>query len=63
MRRFLAILFLLLPVVASGCAGCSYGPIQPGGSGSEAVTIGTDGIQPANDNRYWNGQPMDTRKN
>ncbi len=57
MKKYLAILILVIPVVASGCAGC-----QPGGSGSEAVdwTPG-GGFQPANGPGYMNGEPMDAR--
>jgi len=60
MKRFLAILMLLFPVVLSGCAGC--GPFQPGGSGSQAVdwTPG-GGLQPANGPGYMDGEPMDMR--
>ncbi len=57
MKKYLAILILVIPIVASGCAGC-----QPGGSGSEAVdwTPG-GGLQPANGPGYMNGEPMDAR--
>jgi hypothetical protein len=60
-RKLAIIAVVICPVVLiSGFAGCSWTG-QPGGSGSEAVTIGPGGIQPANDWRYMNGEPMDAR--
>ena len=58
MKKYLAILILVIPVVASGCAGC-----QPGGSGSQRsdwTPVG--GFQPANGPGYMDGEPMDGRR-
>ncbi len=53
----LAMLILVIPVVASGCAGC-----QPGGSGSQAVDFTPgQGFTPANGPGYMDGEPMDAR--
>ncbi len=57
MKKYLAILILVIPIVASGCAGC-----QPGGSGSEAVSWNpSDGLRPADGPGYIKGEPMDAR--
>ena len=61
-NAYLVMLILLIPIVASGCAGC-----QPGGSGSQAVDINPFAagsgqvITPANGPGYMDGEPMDMR--
>jgi hypothetical protein len=59
MLRKIAILWVLIPIVASGCAGCTTGQI--GGSGSQSVTFDGNSLRPTNDNAYWDGQAMDMR--
>jgi hypothetical protein len=61
MKRYLAVIVLLIPVVASGCAGCSYTTGQLGGSGSQSITLDKDGAHPTNDYYYSNGQPWNMR--
>jgi hypothetical protein len=61
MRRFFVIFALLTPIVASGCAGCSYTTGQLGGSGSQSVTFENGETKPTNDNQYWDGQAMNMR--
>jgi hypothetical protein len=57
--RFLVIFMLLIPVVASGSAGCTWQP----NSGSEAVSYTPgEGLGPANGPGYMNGEPMDARR-
>jgi hypothetical protein len=58
MLRRLAILLVLVPFI-TGCAGCTSGQI--GGTGSQSLDIGPDGVKPTNDNSYWDGQAMDMR--
>jgi hypothetical protein len=59
--RFLAIFLLLIPVVASGCAGCNNGAWQANNA-SEAVSFGPNGLGPADAPGYMNGEPMNMRK-
>jgi hypothetical protein len=59
MLRKIAVLWVLIPIVASGCAGCTTGQI--GGTGSQSVTFDGNGLKPTNDNSYWDGQAMDMR--
>jgi hypothetical protein len=59
MLRKIAILWALIPLVASGCAGCTTGQI--GGSGSQSITFDSDGAHPSNEGGYWDGQAMDMR--
>jgi hypothetical protein len=63
MYRYWAIFCLLIPIVASGCAGCSLTTGQLGGSGSQSVDFDRGGAKPTNDNQYWDGQAMDMRTN
>jgi hypothetical protein len=54
---YLALLALLIPIVASGCAGC-----QPGGTGSQAVDFTPgEGFSATNDPSFVNGEPLDLR--
>jgi hypothetical protein len=58
MKRYLAIIAILIPLVASGCAGCTW----QANNASQAVdyTPGK-GLSPANGSGYMDGVPQDTR--
>jgi len=61
MRRFFVLFAILTPIVATGCAGCSYTTGQIGGTGSQSVTFEDGEAKPTNDNQYWDGQAMNMR--
>jgi len=59
-RTLAMIALVLMPVVASGCAGCTW----QANDASQAVTYTPgEGLRPANGPGYLDGVPQDLRNN